>query len=131
MALDVESLTVASFPLRKGPRGYFAVDTGTDALAGVIEQVLGTIPGERVCRPSFGCDIHKHLFAPADAAETETARADIAEALRLWVPWIELVGGVRGVEVTINGHTVSYTVRYRIGRGPIQTVDGEIALQER
>lgn len=131
MSLNVDSLVTTSFPLRKGPRGYFATDVGVNALPGILEQVLGTIPGERVNRPSFGCDIHKHLFAPADDAEAGIARADIAEAIRLWVPWIQLEGGVRGVEVTIDGHSVAYVIRFRVGSGPVQTLDGEIQLQGR
>lgn len=129
MSTNVDSLLVASFPLRKGPRGYFATATGADAIAEMIEQVLGTIPGERVMRPSFGCDIHKRLFAPNDNTEAQTARADIAEALRLWVPMISVLGGVQGVEATIDGHTVSYTVRYRVNGGPVQIADGEITLR--
>ena len=40
-----------------------------------------------------------------------------------------LEGGVRGVAVMIDGHTITYTVRYRIEAGPPQTAEGEIQLR--
>jgi phage baseplate assembly protein W len=131
MALDVDSLKTHSHPLRKGARGYYAMATGPDAVPEIIEQVLNTVPGERVMRPTFGCDIHRHVFAPADQREAETAKADILQALKLWVPYITVDGGVRGIEVTIDGHAVTYSVRYRIGGVVQEPADGEIELRRK
>ncbi len=124
-------LKTTSFPLRKGPAGYFATDTGPDALSGIIEQVLGTVPGERVMRPTFGCDVHRHLFAPADQREAALVRSDIADAIAKWVPWIVVPGGAQGVDVTIDGHVIDYVVRYQVSGGPVQTADGQIQLRKR
>ena len=36
-------------------------------LAECIRLILSTALGERPMRPEFGCGIHEHVFAPADA----------------------------------------------------------------
>jgi uncharacterized protein len=57
----------------------FSVTRGTvdstdddDWVVGLIEQVLFTIPGERVNRPAFGCGVETLVFQ-ADSAQLTTA----------------------------------------------------------
>src|SRR5512139_1775401 len=83
-------------------RGWgFAV--GTDATGGIrtsagqteIEEsiaiIIGTSPGERVMRPTFGCRIHDLVFAPNNAETLGLARRYVEEALGMWEPRIEVV----------------------------------------
>ena len=67
-----------------------------------VEIILSTRKGERVMRPTFGCDLSALLFSPNDSATRATAAFETSEALRIWEPRIELLdvrvsaGGERG-----------------------------------
>jgi len=60
-----------------------------------IHIVLSTSKGERRMRPTFGCDIHSLVFAPANATTFGLMRNYVEEALAVWEPRI----AVRQVEV--------------------------------
>ena len=53
--------------------------------------ILGTAPGERINRPSFGCQIHDLMFAPNN--DLTAARAEIycEEAIYKFEPRVEQV----------------------------------------
>jgi Bacteriophage baseplate protein W len=53
--------------------------------------ILGTAPGERINRPSFGCQIHDLMFAPNN--DLTAARAEIycEEAIYKFEPRVEKV----------------------------------------
>ena len=53
--------------------------------------ILGTAPGERLRRPSFGCQIHDLMFAPNN--DLTSARAEIycEEAIYKYEPRVEMV----------------------------------------
>ena len=57
-----------AFPLQVNPRGELALVTGATDIEQAIGIILGTIPGERVMRPTFGCRAWELIFAPNDAA---------------------------------------------------------------
>lgn len=50
--------------------------------------ILGTAPGERVMRPTFGCDIHELLYAPSNQATASLAAHYCMDALLKWEPRI-------------------------------------------
>ena len=101
---------------------------GVDATGGIrlaqdepeIEQaisiIIGTSPGERVMRPTFGCRIHELVFAPNNAETVGLARRYVEEALGMWEPRIQ----VESVLVSLDPEevdrgrlniTVEYSVR--------------------
>jgi phage baseplate assembly protein W len=51
----------------------------------LIEQVLLTSPGERVCQPEFGCGLRRLVFAPQTDALTATVRIQIQQAITKWL----------------------------------------------
>jgi hypothetical protein len=63
-------------------------------LAQKVEQsiliILGTQHGERVMRPTFGCNLRSLVFAPNDAATASLARFYVEEGLTTWEPRIVL-----------------------------------------
>ena len=61
-----------------------------------MRLILGTSPGERPMRPEFGCPIHEHVFAPADATTTGLIAFEVRNSLRRWEPRIDVLD----VEVT-------------------------------
>jgi phage baseplate assembly protein W len=80
-----------AFPLQVNPRGELALVTGATDIEQSIGIILGTIPGERVMRPFFGCRAWELIFAPNDAATQSLLVAYVRQALEFWEPRIELL----------------------------------------
>ena len=80
-----------AFPLQVNPRGELALVTGVTDIEQAIGIILGTIPGERVMRPSFGCRAWELIFAPNNAATQSLLIAYVRQALEFWEPRIELI----------------------------------------
>ena len=78
-----------------------------------IEQVLFTLPGERVFRPEFGGGVAALVFEPNDAPLAEVTRrrilAALAEALRG-----EVDASSVDVEIEAEGERLGIVVRYRL-----------------
>ncbi|HLB71692.1 MAG: GPW/gp25 family protein [Candidatus Methanoperedens sp.] len=53
--------------------------------------ILGTVKGERVMRPDFGCGIHDLVFAPINTTTISMVENTVREGLTLWEPRIELI----------------------------------------
>jgi phage baseplate assembly protein W len=82
-------------------RGW-GFEVGVDATGGIrlagdqseIEEaiaiIIGTSPGERVMRPTFGCRIHELVFAPNNSETLGLARRYVQEALGMWEPRIDV-----------------------------------------
>jgi phage baseplate assembly protein W len=79
-----------AFPLQVNPRGELALVTGNTDIEQSIGIILGTIPGERVMRPTFGCRAWELIFAPNNAATQSLLIAYVRQALEFWEPRIEL-----------------------------------------
>ena len=79
-----------AFPLQFSPRGQVSLATGEHDIEQSIRIILGTIPGERVMRPEFGCRAWELVFAPNDP-ETSSLMADyVSSALKRWEPRIDV-----------------------------------------
>ncbi|SRR6266542_2341650 len=55
-----------------------------------ILLLLSTIPGERVMRPDYGCDLHKLIFSPNDHTTAGLAIHYVRQALDRWEPRIRV-----------------------------------------
>lgn len=55
-----------------------------------ILLLLSTIPGERVMRPDYGCDLHKLIFSPNDHTTAGLAIHYVRQALDRWEPRIQV-----------------------------------------
>jgi phage baseplate assembly protein W len=51
----------------------------------MIQQVLLTDPGERVCNPTFGAGLRRLLFAPLNSALAATTKLVVTQALNTWL----------------------------------------------
>lgn len=56
-----------------------------------ILLLLSTRPGDRVMRPSFGCDLHRLVFQPNDDTTAGLAAHYVRRALETWEPRIDLL----------------------------------------
>lgn len=98
------------FPLRLDARGRAAVVDRERWLAGLVEQVLFTRPGERVNRPAFGTGLLDLVFEPLGAELADTTTALVMAALQTELG--DLLR-VEEVEVSVEETTVHVAVRYQ------------------
>ncbi|MCE1255343.1 MAG: GPW/gp25 family protein [Anaerolineae bacterium] len=102
-----------SFPIRMNARGEISLVTGSEDINQSIRIILGTRPGERVMRPTFGCRAYELIYEPINAATYSQLQEFIYEALQMWEPRIEL----RNVAVSVdsgNGSALLAEIEYEI-----------------
>ena len=86
-----------SIPLRPDDRtGRIEYERGTTKVSQSIQIILETAPGERIMRPTFGCDLRRYLMKPNTTATRALIQREVALALKTWEPRIE----VQGVQVS-------------------------------
>ena len=79
-----------AFPIQTNPRGEIQLVSSDLDIAQSIQIILGTHPGERVMRPTFGCRVHEMMFEPRDATTMSMIKKYVDEALQLWEPRIQV-----------------------------------------
>lgn len=106
-----------AFPYRITGSGR--TDTGGDHLREMIEQVLFTVPGERVNRPGFGSGLYELVFATEGDQVIAATQAIVQGALQ---QWLGEVIEVAAVEVNVRENQLQITVRYKVRRtGDVRT----------
>jgi phage baseplate assembly protein W len=80
-----------AYPMRVSVTGGIALASRDEEIAESMRLILGTSPGERPMRPDFGCPIHEHVFAPADATTTGLIAFEVRNSLTRWEPRIEVL----------------------------------------
>ncbi|HWV35833.1 MAG TPA: GPW/gp25 family protein [Thermomicrobiales bacterium] len=81
----------ASFPLAIAPTGGIQESAGQRKIEESIRIILGTQYGERVMRPTFGCNLKRLLFAPNSLQTANLARHYIEDGLQTWERRIEVM----------------------------------------
>ena len=71
--------------------GRLAMVQGEASIRQAIFLLLTTIPGERVMRPDYGCDLYRLTFSPNDETTAGLAIHYVRRALELFEPRIEVV----------------------------------------
>jgi phage baseplate assembly protein W len=103
-----------AYPMRVSPTGGIALVSRDEEIVESMRLILGTSPGERPMRPDFGCPIHDHIFAPADAATAGMIAFEVRNALERWEPRIEVMDVVvtrDDAQPTLMYIDISYAVR--------------------
>jgi phage baseplate assembly protein W len=72
------------------PRGV-AMSSLDRSVEESIRLIIGTARGDRVMRPTFGCGIHDHVFAPHDATTAGLIGFEVREALVDFEPRAEVL----------------------------------------
>ncbi len=70
--------------------GSLALVNGSMAIRQSILLLLSTIPGERVRRPDYGCELYRLTFMPNDATTHGLAIHFVTQALEKWEPRISI-----------------------------------------
>jgi len=77
--------------LQLSARGEIDVVEGADAIRQAIRLLLSTIPGERVMRPDYGCDLFRLVYAPNDDTTAGLAIHYVRRAIERWEPRVEIL----------------------------------------
>jgi uncharacterized protein len=77
--------------LQLSARGSIDMVEENASVRQAILLLLSTIPGERVMRPDYGCEIHRLIFSPNDDTTAGLAIHYVRRALDRWEPRIELL----------------------------------------
>ncbi len=103
--------TYAAFPYRTDGRGRTAESSRQDWLHGLIEQLLFTVPGERVNRPDFGCGLMQLVFAPNSPELAATVQALVQASLQQWLGHLLRIDEVAA---SSEDATLTVAVRYTV-----------------
>lgn len=79
-----------AFPPKIGPQGGLGLTSEHSELDQAIRIILGTAPGQRVMRPTFGCRLHELVFMPNNSHTAVLARRYVEEALGMWEPRVNV-----------------------------------------
>jgi len=102
-----------NYPFQFDPRGRTATTTGDKHIRDLIEQVLFTVPGERVNRPSFGSGVMQLVFAPNSDELAAATQFLIQGALQQWLG--DLIQ-LEAVQVGSQEGTLTIQVQYVVRR---------------
>jgi len=80
-----------SYPLRLSSFGGIGQTTGVAKVEESIRIILGTQHGERLMRPTFGCNLKSLAFAPNNEATASMARHLVETGLREWEPRVDVL----------------------------------------
>jgi phage baseplate assembly protein W len=61
-----------------------------DSVRQAIVLLLSTVPGERVMRPDYGCELHRLVFSPNDDTTAGLAMHYVRQALDRWERRIDI-----------------------------------------
>lgn len=79
------------FPFNINHLGKVDISNYEADIKEAIFIILGTVPGERIMQPNFGCGIHEYVFTTMDALSLRLIENAVMEALTRWEPRIDLI----------------------------------------
>jgi hypothetical protein len=101
-----------AYPYEIDPRGFTETADEDAHIRQMIEQILFTLPGERVNRPDFGCGIQRAVFAGSPELAA-TLQGSVHESLQRWLGHrIQ----IEAVDVGVEEATVTVSIRYLVVR---------------
>ncbi len=101
------------YPYHIARRGRTANADSDDHIRDMVEQVLFTVPGERVNRPTFGCGLLQMVFGPNSPEIATATQFVVQSALQQWLGDIIQVNTV---DIQSEDSTLSVKVVYTVRR---------------
>ena len=102
-----------AYPLSITGEGLVATSGYSQHIEQLIEQVLFTMPGERVNLPDFGTGITRLIFDPGNAEMISATQFLIQGALQQWLG--DLIQ-VQAVQVMAEDSTLNVIIQYVVKR---------------
>lgn len=99
--------------LRIAPTGAVEMVEEHAAIRQAVLMLLTTIPGERLMRPEYGCELHRLTFSPNDDTTAGLAIYYVRRALERWEPRIQLLQ-VDANRSPQEAFRLDLTVEYRV-----------------
>jgi hypothetical protein len=99
--------------LRTAPTGAVEMVEEHAAIRQAVLLLLTTLPGERVMRPEYGCELHRLAFSPNDDTTAGLAIYYVRRALERWEPRIQLLQVDAGRSPQ-EAFRLDITVEYRV-----------------
>lgn len=82
---------LALTPIDHGKRNILSwTNDGVDDIRESVWIILGTVPGERMLQPTFGCRLQELVFAEGNAATLALAERFVKAALEQWEQRIDV-----------------------------------------
>ncbi len=100
-----------AYPFRIANDGLVATANPKDHVEQLIEELLFTMPGERVNRPDFGTPVEQLVFRSGGDELATAAQFMIQGALQQWLGDIIQV---QAVQVTAADSTLTVTIQYLV-----------------
>ena len=90
--MDIDFLGVGwTLPVQIDSQKRIQMSKYEESVRQSIRAILSTARGERVMRPTFGCRIHDHVFAPNQPGTVGQVISDVRSALIEWEPRIDVL----------------------------------------
>lgn len=80
-----------AFPPEFAPEYGVAMVSGADDVRQSLQILFSTLPGERVMREAFGCDLNQFMFANISAALVAGIRSQIEDCILAYEPRAEIL----------------------------------------
>ena len=105
------------FPFMKRSDGIPSADSPPDIYISNIKQIIMTLLGERVMRPTFGCALRRLLVIPVTPSLASLIKQAIQSAVTLWEPRVSITN----IDVGLNGSRVTVQVSFLspVGQGQL------------
>lgn len=103
-----------AFPMQIDALGGVEISSDDENIRQSMMCIIGTAPGERMMRPTFGCAIHDILFEPNTAVTAAKIEYEVKRALVEFEPRIgdvEVEAMPDDNEQSRMNVTISYTIR--------------------
>lgn len=97
----------ARFPVK----GKFQKVAGVETVLQDMQILIGTVPGERVNRPTYGCRLYTRVWDNIDSVARD-GLTDIRDALKTYEPRVELISLT--AQISRDTGTVMFSVKFRI-----------------
>lgn len=118
--------TDIAFPFQIAPNGRIATADYPAHTRDMIEQLLFTVPGERVEQPDLGCGLADLVFTPNSPELASAVQASTRGALQRWLGDVITVVSLT---VTADEATLTIIVSYQItatGQQVTDTITGQV-----
>lgn len=99
--------------LQIAANGKMAMISDRESIRQSVLLLMATIPGERVMRPQYGCNLQQLAFMPNDATTHGLAIHYVKTALEQWEPRIDIIR-IDADSNSENPNVIDITLDYQV-----------------